>query len=314
MKTKRRQKIEEPYIYRERLRNQWRTRIFNLYMDNYDIDGLERDQREFVLRQFWAKGTVGAFKANTDPLIVEFPAWCVAGGINYYGQPVKGTILQRSGIQTFPTKEFTIFKGMEVFNEKKKYMVIGYANRSHTPIQDTVFTMIDEIVNVHMAIRTNVYHQKIPRILSSEPESKDEVENALEDAFNDELVALLSSKGIGSIQSFPADIPFKKDLVDYEKILINDLYTYLGFDNNGQTENKKERVGSDEINANNDIINRHGECIFNCMKEFFDDVNDCFGSSFSIRKRYSEAVKSIHEEGDNDDSNDDENGGDDDAS
>ena len=312
MKTKKRKLRQDSYTIRNLKTTQWRTRVFNLFMQNYDIGGLNRDEREFILRNFWGTGRIGAIRLSDDPLILGFPQYAIEGGINYYGQPVKARCMQRSGIQLFPDEPFDIYKGEDTFDESKKYMVIGYATRSHDNIQDIAFSIIDEIVNVEMAIRTNVYAQKLPLLIAASPENKDELDDLVEDAFNDELKVTARATDRDSIQTLSNLPAFNKDLVDYRKILINELYTFLGFDNNGQLDDKKERVGSDEINANNDIINRYGDSVYICMKEFFDDCNFALGSSITFEKRYKTAVKSIHDTDDRD-VDDIDNGGDDDA-
>ena len=57
----------------------------------------------------------------------------------------------------------------------------------------------------------------------------------------------------------------------YKEKLENEVLTFLGVNNTGDTE-KKEHLITDEVNANNFEIEQYADCVYDCLTEFCDRV------------------------------------------
>ena len=82
--------------------------------------------------------------------------------------------------------------------------------------------------------------------------------------------------------------------------------TFLGVDNNGNSNLEKTHIASDAVNANNDLINDYSEAIESEINKWLKDVNRVFGRNISI-EAVSKPVNTIHE--DTKEVEDDENTG-----
>lgn len=78
------------------------------------------------------------------------------------------------------------------------------------------------------------------------------------------------------------DAPFLIDKLELHKHeLWNEAMTYLGI-NNANTD-KKERLITDEVESNNELINYYLNCFYKTRKKACDDINKRYGLDISIK-------------------------------
>jgi hypothetical protein len=79
--------------------------------------------------------------------------------------------------------------------------------------------------------------------------------------------------------------PFVADKVhELKRSIMNDFLTTVGINN--ANINKKERLNSDEVNANNDEVKTIESVMFENIKESFERVNDVSGLGFTVEERF----------------------------
>lgn len=79
--------------------------------------------------------------------------------------------------------------------------------------------------------------------------------------------------------------PFVADKVhELKRSIMNDFLTTVGINN--ANINKKERLNSDEVNANNDEVKTIESIMFENIQESFERVNDVSGLGFTVEERF----------------------------
>lgn len=77
------------------------------------------------------------------------------------------------------------------------------------------------------------------------------------------------------------DAPYLIDKLELHKHEIwNEAMTYLGIDN--ANTDKKERLITDEVQSNNELINYYLNCFYKTRKKACDDINDKYGLDIEI--------------------------------
>lgn len=98
--------------------------------------------------------------------------------------------------------------------------------------------------------------------------------------------AIFADRGLNldSIQSFQTGVKFMgKDLMDYSNSVENKLLTFLGVNNSAV--DKKERLITDEANANNQLITEFADLQLEARRRACEAINEKYGLSVSVRRR-----------------------------
>lgn len=142
----------------------------------------------------------------------------------------------------------------------------------------------------------NLFQQNIPKIIVTDENSKLTAKNIIR-KLQEFKVVIYAKKGISNFieQSNILDntAPFLLDkLQDYRIDKYNEILSLLGI-NNANTE-KKERLITDEVNANNDFIQINIDLMYDLRKKFCDDFNKKYNSNLKVEKREVTALGEIH--------------------
>ena len=101
--------------------------------------------------------------------------------------------------------------------------------------------------------------------------------------------AIFADRGLNldSIQTFTTGVKFMgNELMDYKRSVESDLLTFLGQDNT--PVDKKERLITDEAEANNQLISSFADLQLEARKKACEEINTMFpGLSVSVRRRES---------------------------
>lgn len=111
--------------------------------------------------------------------------------------------------------------------------------------------------------------------------------------------AVFADRGLNldSIQSFQTGVKFMgKELMDYSNTVENKLLTFLGMNNT--PVDKKERLITDEANANNQLIASFADLQLEARQRACEEINELFGLNISVKRR--EPVENSVEEVEND--------------
>lgn len=98
--------------------------------------------------------------------------------------------------------------------------------------------------------------------------------------------AIFADRGLNldSIQAFMTGVKFMgNELMDYKRSVESDLLTFIGQDNT--PVDKKERLITDEAEANNQLIQSFADLQLEARKKACEEINAMFGLNISVRRR-----------------------------
>lgn len=237
-------------------------------------DGLTSDILEEMLISY---GQLGAIKDRG--LIKILPAHG-NNRVNIYNQPIGYMLYGMNG---------------ETHNVSAKEMVRLRNNPLGTPDKENLLIFAKRIDNIERTQDVNLFQQCIPKIIATNRNGVLTAKNIVNKIKEFSFVILTRDKGINN-QIRQDDVidtssPYLLDkLSDYDNYIVNKVMTYLGINN--ANIDKKERLITDEVNANNDQIQSILDMYFECRQEFCDLVNEKFGTNITVEKR--EVDEPIH--------------------
>lgn len=282
---------------REDLYRQYRNKYYTLYMSSYESPELDYEENNFIFQQFWSKGTVAGFIIkHTD--IAKFVPY-VPERWNSYNFPTDIRFIRLRDDPFVPIdRAFTV--GVDA--------VIGYASKSGMPralsIEEIVNTYIDKIVDIEMTIRTNLKLHKLPWIVGVTPENKDALMQLYNRIENDETAIFAETEV--PLDSVNNGAPYIIDkLYQYKQAIENELLTFLGI-NNMPVQEKKERMITDEVSINNQLICHFADSFIDCLEDFSKQLKEVLGKDihFVCKHHVEEFTAQDHnqeEQGDNED-------------
>lgn len=281
-------------VKRDKLYSYYYNKYYDLYMNNYNIDNIDYEQKNYILRKFWSDGTVACFKlAHSDDKahpqgLLVFTPYSI-NGFNIYDFPTDVILVNTRGVKFIPSKPMKV----------NKDVVLGYARRCQKPIHQVVDLYVNKIVNVEMVIQVNLLAHKAPWLLASTPENErkmDELWNLLQ-SDNPKLVA--SIEDAGNAKALISGAPYIIDkLQAYKCDLENELREFFGFNNLGVAE-KKEHLISAEVDSNNEAVSKSKEVFFNCLEDFSNRIKEVLGYDMPVSvNEVDEAIELVNPEED----------------
>lgn len=283
----------------------YRERFYNLWMGAWRWKGLNRYQRDFVMRKLWEDGRIAAFDIirgmkpfeggiapadEGDNSLLGFAPFAPCA-FNMYEFPSRVNLINVRGVPYIPEEEMKVDEDV----------VLGWALHSRRPLREVVDIYIEKIVDVEMTIRTNLFGHKIPYTLECEDERDAQGNDLIRRVMNDEVAFIVRPgqsplKPAGTGQNYIID-----KLYNYKVALENELSTFLGVDNIGGVE-KKERLVTAETDSQDAIINDFSDSIGENLNEMNEKIGDVLGFDIeaeptaSPRASEKEAMETAEEE------------------
>lgn len=263
------------------------NRIYNLWMDKFEWDGLDEEmaakEENFIMRKFWADGTV-AVREHAGLLI--FAPWTLAS-IDMYDFPSTVNLVNRHAapLSVIPSTTQTVDKDV----------VLGWCQPNHKSILSVVSYYIDRMVSVDMVINTNLQLQKMPFLIGTTEEDKKRLQDVVDRLLNNETVIFTDLEDLQKIQAIITATPYIIDkLTDLRNSYEKELLTFLGIDNNASPVLEQTHISVDAVNANNDEINDNASAIMGEIQKWLDSIERVFGRRITIKPKH--PTQSVHEE------------------
>lgn len=268
-----------------RLRAMYDEKYFNLFLSSRERENLTREEREYILRKFWALGKVSAFELGEKGSKALAYATYSPFDFNMYNFPIHVNIINEKGVSGIPTKPLKV--GEDV--------VLGWALHSGQPIYSIVANYIDRIVDVEMAIRMNVKAHKIPLAIEVDEDNESDAEELNRDLETDEYKFFIKTGGVDMLKAVSSGAPFILDkLHAYKVSLENELLTFLGINNIAME--KKERLIVDEAEGNDALIKSYAMMIDEGIDGFFEEIYNVFGVKCGLPRKTIEIERGVENE------------------
>ena len=173
-------------------------------------------------------------------------------------------------------------------------VVLVRNNIDRLPTDSTIQLFARRLYEAERACDVNVKGQKTPCLIACDEAQKLTLKNVYMQ-YDGNMPVIYSGKNFDSqsIKTFPTVAPFVADkLQQYKRNVWTECLTFLGV-NNVETE-KKERLTTDEVNANNNIIDLSAETMLLTREKAANEFNKKWGGNVKVRRRtFREIVKNI---------------------
>ena len=172
------------------------------------------------------------------------------------------------------------------YNKNYKFDEIVYImnNIMELPTSQTINLFAYRLYDTERTIDVNRIAQKTPIVFEGDPKSILSLQNAFMN-YSGNTPVLFSNKDFNinqKINCMKTDAPFLIDKLENHKHQIwNEALTYLGIDN--ANTDKKERLITDEVESNNELINYYLNCFYKTRKEACDLINKKYNLNIKIK-------------------------------
>ena len=165
-----------------------------------------------------------------------------------------------------------------------------------------IFDYAQRMFEVENCIRVNINQQKFPWFVNTTPNNKKTMETMFQKVLNGEPYILGSKDQIGNVEVLTLNTPYIADkLNEYKYELEREILSFHGLNNNFE---KKERLLVDEVNSNNDFIDRNVELMYRQRQLACESLNKKFGWNVKVinlneETKENQKLKLENMEGDN---------------
>ena len=204
-----------------------------------------------------------------------------------------------------PGMDFMVLEGhadgrLNVNGDPLGYRVHGYNYQRHLQAEDCViirnnllglptepFIMhyVNKITEAERTMDVNIKACKTPVVFACDDKDVLTFKRIFQQV-DGNVPAIFADRGLNldSIQAFLTGVKFMgNELMDYKRSVESDLLTFLG--QNNTPVDKKERLITDEAEANNQLIQSFADLQLQARQKACKEINAKFGLSVSVKKR-----------------------------
>ena len=172
------------------------------------------------------------------------------------------------------------------YNKEKDFDDVVYImnNNLQKPTLETLKLFAYSLYEVEATINVNLLAQKTPILIEGDTKTILTLKNVyMQYSGNTPFIFGNKQYDLSNrLSVLKTDAPYLIDKLTLHKHEIwNECLTYLGI-NNANTD-KKERLITDEVNSNNQLINYYLNCFYKTRKQACDEINKKYGLNISIK-------------------------------
>ena len=172
----------------------------------------------------------------------------------------------------------------QYYNEDQ--IVIVRNNRMMKSTDSSIMLYAEQLAMLEMTRIVNLNAQKTPLLIRCDPKTEQSL-RALYDQFQGDKPAIFSTKSMTEkpIEVLITGAPFLVDKFREEKRAVwNEALEFLGYNTN-PSDKKKERLITNEVDANNEQIDIQAQTGLECRQEACDEFYKKFGVNISVKRR-----------------------------
>ena len=254
---------------------------------------------KWIERYLYSEGACVFYK---DPIIGYMVAKIGnTGALNYYDEPTTIRPYATNYLYEDSKNDNQLMNG--------ENCVIIRNNDDCIPTYPMIQLYSADLTNIKRTIDTNIEAQKMPVIVKCSDKQKLSLKQAIKQKQDNEPV-IYADKGMetNEMSTLKTDAPIVFDKLQIQKTnVMNECLTFLGI-NNANTD-KRERLVTNEVEANNEMIQINADVMLEVRKHACEEINKMFGLNISVEKRTDLKIdlnedididenKNINEEGD----------------
>lgn len=270
------------------------SQLVNMWLNQYKYTDMPEtfDERYFELCMLLT-GRCGIFNVYGKPISLGIAP---SGGVNINGNWLKCHGLAANGDSYFASREFNLYiKG----SKETHFMLNNSAGlnvgepdavlvRDNTIMYPPIMVLIrfaEQISDIDRTIEVIARTSKSPVLLTGFEQQVSEIKKMVENYSNNEEFILALKNPANSMQAFQVgqDPTKMKDLWEIRENLWNDAMTFMGYKNNPQ-QDKRERLLTGELNANNEQTDMSGDMGLHCREIGIEWAKDAGFEGFENAK------------------------------
>lgn len=237
-------------------------------MNEFEWDGLpDGILPRHIERHLFHKGFACFFKApGMSHMVLEAES---TGRLNVYEDPQEYRVHGFGYHHTVKAEECVIIRNNILALPTEKF-VIHYVNK---------------LTEAERTMDVNVKACKTPVIFACDDKDVLTFKRIFQQV-DGNVPAIFADRGLNleSITAFQTGVKFMgNELMDYKRSVESDLLTFLG--QNNTPVDKKERLITDEAEANNQLIESFADLQLEARKKACEEINALFGLSVSVKRR-----------------------------
>jgi len=244
----------------------WYQRLRDYALNMFEWSGLPKTVNErFMEKTMYEQGSTVWF-IDDNLGMMALPVM-YGGRVNHYNEP---TMYQAVSIGY-----------NRALNPDKA--VLMWNNTSRQPTDYIVKQYAKRLTHVERTMDVNINAQKTPVLILAEESQRLTMENAymMYEGGNPFIFGNKSGFDKEAFQVLKTDAPFVADkLMEYKHNLWNEAMTFFGVGNAKQ--DKKERLVSDEVSANDEQIDGARFIMLKARQEACEKINEMFGTNISV--------------------------------
>lgn len=250
-------------------------------MNAFEWDGLPDGIAErHIERELFDKGKVMFFR---HPHMSFMALPCDDIGVNHYGDPVRYRAVGHNLRYECDAEDCVIIEN----------------NKLRISTRQFVLFYVNKLTEAERTMDVNVKANKTPVVMITEDRDALSMKKFFSDVDGNAPVILVDkSMNLDGIKALDLKTKFLgKELMDYKQTVESELLTFLGINNN--PVEKKERLITDEANANNQLIDNFFNLQLEARQRACEDINNLYGLNVSVKRRedFSTSVEKAVEKG-----------------
>ena len=199
-----------------------------------------------------------------------------SGTLNHYDEPVSYT-----AFSTVYQEEYT-----------RDDCVLIRNNYLERPTDQTVILFASRLTEAERTIDVNIKAQKTPVLVRVDEKDRLTIKNLYKQYEGNEPF-ILGAKSLNpeGLKVLKTDAPFLADKLQvYKREIWNEALTFFGINN--ANSDKRERLITDEVNANNEVISINAQAMLLTRLEAVEAINKKYGLHVTVKMReFSEEVQ-----------------------
>lgn len=244
----------------------------NVFISRYKINGLPYQANKFLLEQLFTTGTAAILQEEISKEIIV--SRYSVQSYNQYRYPYKISLIN----------DFSSQYDAYINNEN---IVTMFATYTKEPVYNLIKKLIEKLIYIDILLNNNLMLQNIPFLLTIDDDSKQTGTDLLNKILSLDIAVIQKLSSTARVSAYNLNAPYLIDkLNDYKNSVIGEVLTILGINNN-QIE-KRERLISDEVNANNDYINTYYNIYYDNINSALKMFNLIFNENLQIEEMESD--------------------------
>ena len=248
------------------------NKYYDLYSEQLEIKGLDYKSEYRLKALLWQNGTAWIRKNPVgEPVVCQYAG--ITWDWNNFPVTVQLTKNRNAPDTEIPTAPQVVDKDG----------CIVWIRKCHKGYEEDIDYYIGCLAEAQSAITICLALQRMPWLLSTEPENVNKLKQLVRDIMANKLV-IYTDIPRNEIDQLNLNAPWIIDkLSQYKASVESEMKTLLGIDNSG-TRQHTQQMDLDEVNSNNDEINDMSNGAYSELKSGFERCNEILGLNLSVKQ------------------------------